>query len=178
MFKGAKLSQDLSVTKSYFECSIWILSVMHTAFYKTKQKAVVFMLMLVWFCCTDLNVLSQMGGSHTFPGWRTVKSFKGWTHPSLANLEGQLHAQRRLEGVKIAYSASKTHKLCVIGCLHIDWSQVHVMHVVVFWHEVRYPRNDASGSLLGRTPLLISCHWYYWRRGNSADYCLKLDKSH
>ena len=49
MFKGAKLSQDLSVTKSYFECSIWILSVMHTAFYKTKQKAVVFMLMLVWF---------------------------------------------------------------------------------------------------------------------------------
>ena len=31
MFKGAKLSQDLSVTKSYFECSIWIPSVTHTA---------------------------------------------------------------------------------------------------------------------------------------------------
>ena len=26
MFKGAKLSQDLSVTKPYFECSIWTLS--------------------------------------------------------------------------------------------------------------------------------------------------------
>ena len=31
MFKAAKLSQDLSVTKSCFEYSIWILSVMHTA---------------------------------------------------------------------------------------------------------------------------------------------------
>ena len=31
MFKGATLSQDLSVTKSCFECSIWILSVMPTA---------------------------------------------------------------------------------------------------------------------------------------------------
>ena len=39
LFKGAKLSQDLSVTKSYFECSIWILSVMHTASYKKKKKS-------------------------------------------------------------------------------------------------------------------------------------------
>ena len=31
MFKGAKLSQDLSVAKSCFECSIWIPSVMHAA---------------------------------------------------------------------------------------------------------------------------------------------------
>ena len=31
MFEAAKLSRDLSVTKSCFECSIWILSVMHTA---------------------------------------------------------------------------------------------------------------------------------------------------
>ena len=31
MFKAAKLSQDLSVTKSCFECSSWILSVMRTA---------------------------------------------------------------------------------------------------------------------------------------------------
>ena len=30
MFKGAKLSQVLSVTKSYLECSIWLLSVMNT----------------------------------------------------------------------------------------------------------------------------------------------------
>ena len=31
MFKAGKLSQDWSVTKSCFECSIWILSVIHTA---------------------------------------------------------------------------------------------------------------------------------------------------
>ena len=48
MFKGAKLSQDLSVTKSYFECSIWILSVMYTASYNRK-KAVVLMLIQVCF---------------------------------------------------------------------------------------------------------------------------------
>ena len=33
MFKTAKLSQHLNVTQSYFECSIWILSVMYTASY-------------------------------------------------------------------------------------------------------------------------------------------------
>ena len=38
MFKGAKLSQDLSVTKSYFECSIWILNVMHTVPSPQKKK--------------------------------------------------------------------------------------------------------------------------------------------
>ena len=38
MFEGAKLSHDLSVTKSYFECSVWILSVMHTASYNRKEK--------------------------------------------------------------------------------------------------------------------------------------------
>ena len=57
MFKGAKLSQGLSVTKSYFECRIWILSVMHTASYnqkkeekkKKERKAVILMLMQVCF---------------------------------------------------------------------------------------------------------------------------------
>ena len=39
MFKGAKLSEDFSVTKSYFECSIWILSVTHTASYNRKKKS-------------------------------------------------------------------------------------------------------------------------------------------
>ena len=39
MFKAPKLSQDLSVTKSYFECSIWILSVMHTASYNREKKS-------------------------------------------------------------------------------------------------------------------------------------------
>ena len=38
MFKGAKLSHDLSVPNSYFECSIWILSVMHKASYNQKKK--------------------------------------------------------------------------------------------------------------------------------------------
>ena len=39
MFKSDKLSQDLSTTKSYFECSIWILSVMHTASYNRKTSS-------------------------------------------------------------------------------------------------------------------------------------------
>ena len=43
MFKGAKLSQHLSVTKSYFGCSIWILNGLHTASYNWK-KAVILML--------------------------------------------------------------------------------------------------------------------------------------
>ena len=39
MFKAAKLSQHLSVTKSYFECSIWTVSVMHTASYNRKKRS-------------------------------------------------------------------------------------------------------------------------------------------
>ena len=39
MLKGAKLLQDLSVTKSYFECGIWILSVMHRASYDPQKKS-------------------------------------------------------------------------------------------------------------------------------------------
>ena len=39
MFKAAKLSQRLSVTKSYFESSIWILSVIHTASYNRKKSS-------------------------------------------------------------------------------------------------------------------------------------------
>ena len=48
MFKVAKLSQDLSVTKSCFECSIWILSVMHTTS-NNQKKAVILMLIQVCF---------------------------------------------------------------------------------------------------------------------------------
>ena len=66
MFKGAKLSQDLSVTKSYFECSIWILRVMHSASYNGK-KTVILMLTQVCFLA-DLNILSQMEGTRTFSG--------------------------------------------------------------------------------------------------------------
>ena len=53
MFKAAKLSQDLSVTKSYFECCI--LSVMHTASYN-RNISVILMLMQVGFYCMDINV--------------------------------------------------------------------------------------------------------------------------
>ena len=55
MLKGAKLSQDLSATQSYFESSIWILSVMQTASYKynrekkKREKAVILTLMQVCF---------------------------------------------------------------------------------------------------------------------------------
>ena len=48
MFKCAKLSQDLSVTKSYFECSVWILCVKYTTSYNQK-KAIISMLMQVCF---------------------------------------------------------------------------------------------------------------------------------
>ena len=116
MCKGTKLSQDLSVTKSCFECSIWIVSVMHTAS-NNRGKSGNFdvdteLLSTAW------NVLSRMEGTRTFSGSRAVQSFRGWTHPSLANLEGQLHAQD-LKGVKIGSSASKTRKMCVTrspGC--------------------------------------------------------------
>ena len=67
MFKGAKLSQDLRVIKSYFECNIWILSLIHTASYDRK-KAIILMLMQVASYCMDINVLSQMEGTHTFSG--------------------------------------------------------------------------------------------------------------
>ena len=70
MFKGAKLSQDLSGTKSYFECSNWILSVMHTASYDQKKKAVFFMLMQVCFLLQGHKyfVTNEMGGTHSFSG--------------------------------------------------------------------------------------------------------------
>ena len=70
MFKAVKLPPDLSVTKSCFQYSIWILSVMHTASNneKKKKKAVILMLMQVCFYCMDINVLSQMEGTHTFSG--------------------------------------------------------------------------------------------------------------
>ena len=67
MFKGAKLSQGLSVTKPYFECSIWILSVMHTASYNRKKSSNFYAdTGLLSNACT--NVLSQMEGTHTFSG--------------------------------------------------------------------------------------------------------------
>ena len=49
MFKCAILSQDFSVTRSCFECSIWILSVMHTASNNRKKNAVILILLQVCF---------------------------------------------------------------------------------------------------------------------------------
>ena len=47
MFKSAKLPQDWSVTQPYFECDIWILSVMRTASYNQKTLVI---LTLIQFC--------------------------------------------------------------------------------------------------------------------------------
>ena len=97
MFKAAKLSQDLSVAKSYFERSIWILNVMHTASYNRK-KAAIFMFMQVCFLLHGHICFVTNGRNSHFCRLTHSSSFRGWTHPSLANLEGQLHAQDRLEG--------------------------------------------------------------------------------
>ena len=72
--------------------------------------------------------LSQMEGTHTFSGWCSVQSFGGWTHPSLANLEGQLHAQDRLKGVTITSSVSKMCKLCVIGSPASQFASERLIH--------------------------------------------------
>ena len=104
MFEAAKLSRDLSVTTSRFECSIWIL--IHTASYNRKKKQKFWWYRFAFYCM-DINVLSQMKGAHTFSGWRSVQSFRRWTQPSLANLEGQLHAQDRLEGGENRFSCVK-----------------------------------------------------------------------
>ena len=53
----------------------------------------------------------------TFSGWHTVQNLREWTHPSLANLEGQLHTKDKLEGVNFDSSASKTRKLCITHSL-------------------------------------------------------------
>ena len=115
MCKGAKLSQDLSVTKCYFECSILDSKCNAHSFLQSK-KAVILMLMQV--CCLLYGhkcFVPNGRNSHFFSGWRTVQSFRGWTHPSLANLEGQLHAQERLEGGhRRAHCAS-------LGALHVHY---------------------------------------------------------
>ena len=70
MFKGAKLSQDLSVAKSYFECSNFGFQVQCTQLLTTKKKkkrAVILMLMQVAFCCIGLACFVTNGrNSHFF----------------------------------------------------------------------------------------------------------------
>ena len=77
MFKGAKLSQDLRITKSYSECSIWILSVMHTASYNQKQ-AVILMLMQVCFLLHGHTCIVTNGrNSHFFQADTQYKTLEG-----------------------------------------------------------------------------------------------------
>ena len=48
-----------------------------------------------WFIT---HVINEGGNVPTSSGWCTVQIFRRWIHPSLTNLEGQLHAQDKLEG--------------------------------------------------------------------------------
>ena len=91
MYKGAKLSQDLSVTKSCFECSIWILSVMHTASNnQKKKKAVILMWIQVCFVLHGHKCFVTNGrNSHFF---RLMHSTKV-----------KLHTQDRYEGGEIQF---------------------------------------------------------------------------
>ena len=50
MFKGAKRSRDLSVTKSYFECRVRILSVMQSFYNPPPKKKKLVILMLMQVC--------------------------------------------------------------------------------------------------------------------------------
>ena len=80
MFKGAKLSQDLSVTKSYFECSIWILNIMHTTSYNQKTTTtttIILTLMQVCFLLHGHKCFVTNGRNSHFSGWHTVQSFRG-----------------------------------------------------------------------------------------------------
>ena len=99
MFKGAKLSQDLSGTKPYCECSIWILSVMHTAS-NNREKAVLLTLVQVCFLLHGHKCFVTNGrNSHFFRLMHSTKLSRVNTHThTLTNSEGQLHAQDRLEG--------------------------------------------------------------------------------
>ena len=76
MFKAAKLSQDLSVTKSCFECSFWIRSVTQTAS-KNQEKGSNFDVdteLLSY--CMDIKIMSQMKGSLFQPDTQ-YKALKG-----------------------------------------------------------------------------------------------------
>ena len=101
MFKGAKLSQYLSVTKPYFECSIWILNLCNAhSFLQPKKKQLFWCWYRFAFYCIKLMFCHKWKKLTIFQADAhcTVQSFRWWTHPSLANLEGQLHAQDRHEG--------------------------------------------------------------------------------
>ena len=45
----------------------------------------------------------------------TTQSFREWTHPSVANIEGQLHAPGNFEGGEFCFWVWKTCKLYVVG---------------------------------------------------------------
>ena len=114
MFKAAKLSQDLSVTKSCFECSIWILSVMCTASNNRKKKAVNLILMQVCFLLYEHKCFVTNGrNSHFFRLMHSTKLWRVHT-PFTSKFRGST-PQTDFKGVKFGASASKTCKLSVIG---------------------------------------------------------------
>ena len=62
-----------------------------------------------------------MEGTHTFSGWCTAQSFGGCTHPSLANLEGQLHRQT-LRGWNSVLVHQRRANWASLGALHFKAS--------------------------------------------------------
>ena len=88
MFKAAELSQDLSVTKSCFECSIWILSVMHTTS-NNQKKAVILMLIQVFSVLHEHKCFVTNGrNSHVFRLTHSTK-LKRVNTPLIAKREGE-----------------------------------------------------------------------------------------
>lgn len=67
--------------------------------------------------CT--HVLNEGENVCTSSSWRTVQSFKEWLHPSLPDLESQLHAQDKLWMEWILLLLCKRHANCAsLGALN------------------------------------------------------------
>ena len=66
MFKAARLSQELSVTKSYSESSIWILSVMHTANNQEKTAAILMLIQVCFLLHGQKYFVTNGRNSHLF----------------------------------------------------------------------------------------------------------------
>ena len=63
----------------------------------------------------DTNVLSQMEGTHTFQADAKYKALEGECTPPLQIQRVNSMHRTYLKGVKIGSSASKMHKLYIIG---------------------------------------------------------------
>ena len=150
MFKAAKLSQDVSVTKSSFECSVLILSVMHTASNNWK-RAVILMLIQNCFLLHGRKCFVTSGrNSHFFVQthstklWRMNTPFTGKFRGSAPHtgqtwrgwklvLVHQRHANCSLLG---ALFIQTFLKLCVKSCAPIPSSQIFTLYfkaMNLFW---------------------------------------------